>query len=161
MPFKKHLCLFFPLFLWVAAAVAGSIRKDYSGHKVIRAWGDTARDVFDAAEELEGGEEICIRDVDLIRATLDVSVSGKGKEREADLLSWMEARGLRAEVVVGDLGELFEAEREAIEERRRRYEGSGGGKAVDFDVDNYHRHDEINQFLLDLEGDFFFTVGKW
>lgn len=27
-----------------------------------------------------------------------------------------------------------------------------GLRAVDFDINNYHRHEEINQYLLELEG---------
>ena len=48
----------------------------------------------------------------------------------------------------------FEAARRARELRRSQFESSPpGGRAVEFDVFNFHRHGEINQYLSDLEGE--------
>ncbi len=55
--------------------------------------------------------------------------------------------------------EEFEAEQDAIEARRIQYRAGrqqGDDRLVDFDVDNFHTHDEINQYLFGLAGENFF-----
>ncbi len=52
-----------------------------------------------------------------------------------------------------DVESLLSAERRAVERRRKQFESSPpSGRAVEFDINNFHRHDEINQYLYDLEG---------
>ncbi len=123
-------------------------RISYDGHRLLRVEvGDGRKAELVRAMEARGlGQWRDIRggSADLVLAP--------GEEGEAMLLT-LERAGLEYQVVAEDLGRLHRLERLAIERRREESRDGGDDRQVDFDIFNFHRHDEINQYLFDLAGD--------
>ncbi len=76
-----------------------------------------------------------------------------GKDGQ-EILRLFRRAGLVFDISEDDLGALFDAEREAIEARKVKWESlkQGDDRPVPFDIGNFHSHDEINQYIEDLAG---------
>ena len=56
--------------------------------------------------------------------------------------------------IVENVQELFDLEMELIEKRREEFANSVGSREIGgFDILNFHRVEEIEQYLYDLEGE--------
>ncbi len=74
-------------------------------------------------------------------------------ERERVVLDMLEREGMKHEVLAEDLGRLISKEKIKIQRRKLHYASLEKKiMQVDFDIFNFHQHDEINQYLYDLDG---------
>ncbi len=68
----------------------------------------------------------------------------------------LEESGLAHEELASDLGRLLQEETDRVQEKRRRWDNGtrdrAGKEWVDFDLDNFHTHEEIGKYLHALEG---------
>lgn len=124
-------------------------RKDYGTSKVLRARNPSPVKTRALRDQLrEAG--LSVWKVDLLENTVDFLVTGE--EDDNPLLEVLD-EDVAIEVVVANVEERFEAEREAIKERELLFSASEKkSKVVDFDIFNFHTLEEINQYLFDLEG---------
>ncbi len=145
----KTILAFAALLLVAAAADA----KNYAGYKYMNVEQTSARDV-QALFKLESEAKVHLAKQGRVGEDA-VAFLPPGKQGK-QLKRLLSESGLKYQVhEESDVEAAFKVEREAIQKRKEEYGKlkQGDTRAVDFDIYNFHTHDEINQYLRDLAGE--------
>ncbi len=136
--------------LAVAALASGKV--SYEGYKFMKVELNTQQDV-DRLRTLEGDVRVNLASKGF-RLGMDTFVYLAPGEEGVEVKTMLDEQNLKYDILDLDVQELFDNETEAIEKRQQEWETlrQADSRAVDFDIYNFHRHEEINQYLYDLEG---------
>ncbi len=136
----------------LAAVSLASGKVSYQGYKFMKVELNTQQDA-DRLQMLEADASVNLASKGF-RVGVDTFVYLAPGEEGVQVRALLDEQNLKYNILDYDVQELFDRETEAIKNRQQEWEilKQADTRAVDFDIYNFHTHDEINQYLYDLEG---------